>query len=130
MITATNAPSRYLTRFSDGEHQGQADTTPDKGGQAAGFRPHALLEAALACCVNMNVRIFAEHHGIALTGVTTRVVCDHDAPKETVFRYEIEVQGDLTPADRERLVRAGNACAVRRTLSKAIRFESVAPADG
>ncbi len=123
MITATSDTPRYLTRFTDGRHQGEADTTADKGGGDAGFRPHALLEAALACCVNMNVRIYAENHGIALSGVTTRVALDRSAPGETAFRYEIEVHGKLTPEESERLKRAGNACAVRRTLSKAIRFE-------
>jgi putative redox protein len=123
MITATNDTPRYLTRFSDGPHQGKADTTPDQGGQNAGFRPHALLEAALASCVNMTVQIYAEHHGLALSNVTTRVELDRRDPRETVFRYEIEVHGKLTPEETERLKRAGNACAVRRTLSKAIRFE-------
>ena len=38
MITATSAGPAYLTRFSDGLHEGLADTTPDKGGAGAGFR--------------------------------------------------------------------------------------------
>ena len=39
-----------------------SDNTPDKGGKGAGFRPHELLEAALACCMNMSVRMYAESH--------------------------------------------------------------------
>jgi putative redox protein len=123
MIRATSELPRYQTRFSDGQHQGLADTTAGKGGQHSGFRPHDLLEAALAACVNMSVRMYADHHGIPLSGATTTVSLDRANPDEVAFRYEVALEGDLTPEQRDRLLRAASACPVRRTLSKKIRFE-------
>ncbi len=124
MIRATSDSARYSTRFSDGTYEGVADTTADKGGGGSGFRPHSLLEAALATCVNMTVRMYADNHNIPLAEVTTRVSLDRSVPDQTMFRYEVEFDGDLTPQQVEKLLETANACPVRRTLSKTIRFES------
>ena len=122
MIYARSQSARYQTRFTDGEHEDVADTTADKGGEHAGFRPHDLLEAALAACVNMSVRMYADHHGIPLRGVTTKVSLDRTHPDEVVFRYDLEVDGEITEEQRNRLFQASSACPVRKTLSKCIRF--------
>jgi putative redox protein len=124
MICAKSELTRYRTRFTDGEHEGIADTTADKGGEHSGFRPHDLLEAALATCVNMTVRMYADNHGIPVRGVTTNVSLDRTHPDEVVFRYEVELDGELTDEQRNKLFQAASACPVRKTLSKKIRFES------
>lgn len=123
MICAKSELTRYRTRFSDGEHESNADTTADKGGAHSGFRPHDLLEAALAACVNMTVRMFADNHGIPLRAVTTNVSLVRTRPDEVVFRYEVELDGELTEEQRIKLFQAANACPVRKTLSKSIKFE-------
>lgn len=123
MISATSQAARYQTRFSDGVQEGFADTTADKGGQGGGFRPHELLEAALASCVSMTVRMYADRHAIPLASVTAKVTLDRSQPDEIVFRYEIEVDGELSGEQKDRLLHAARACPVRQTLSKKIRFE-------
>jgi putative redox protein len=123
MINAKSESTRYKTGFSDGTHECFSDTTADKGGQHSGFRPHDLLEAALAACVNMTVRMYADNHGIPLRGVTANVSLDRTHPDETVFRYDVQLDGELTAEQQDRLFRAASACPVRKTLSKRIRFE-------
>jgi len=130
MISTTSQSAPYQTRFSDGEHQGFADTTSEKGGHNAGFRPHDLLEAAVASCINMTLRMYAERHAIPLASVTVKVTLDRSHPEEVVFRYELDLDGELSPAHRDRLLLAAHACPVSRTLSKAIRFEPRAGAPG
>jgi putative redox protein len=122
MICATSESRRYRTRFSDGRHEAFSDATADKGGEHSGFRPHDLLEAALASCVNMAVRMYADNHGIPLRGVTTNVSLDRTRPDEVVFQYEVGLDGELTPEQQDRLLHAASACPVRRTLSKRIAF--------
>jgi len=130
MIRATSELTRYQTSFSDGEHEGLSDATADKGGEHSGFRPHDLLEAALATCVNMTVRMYADNHGIPLGGVTASVSLDRTRPDEVVFRYEVGLDGDLTAEQRDSLLRAASACPIRRTLSKRIGFECGSGASG
>jgi len=122
MISAASQQARYQTLFSDGVHVGFADASADKGGQHDGFRPHALLEAALATCVSMTVRMYADAHAISLGSVTAKVTLDRSQPDEIVFRYEVDVEGDLTPAQRDKLLHAAHACPVRQTLSKKVHF--------
>lgn len=124
MIVSTSDTLRYLTRFSDGFHEAASDTTGDKGGGNAGFRPHDLLEAALATCVNMTIRMFAEKRAIPLHAVKTRVKLDRSMPDEAIFHYHVDLEGDLSAAQKEELLRAAASCPVRRTLSKQLRFES------
>ena len=122
MIVCTSEAPRYKATFSDGVHGAVSDTTADKGGGNSGFRPHDLLEAALASCINMTVRMYADNRSIALAGVKTKVSLDRSDPVAVTFGYEVEVEGDLSEAEKESLLRAAAACAVRRTLSKQIRF--------
>jgi putative redox protein len=123
MVYAISQSAPYQTRFSDGQHQGLADTTAGNGGQHSGFRPHDLLEAAVASCINMTVRMYADRHAIPLGSVTVKVSLDRGHAEEAVFRYEVDFDGELSPAQKDRLLHAAHACPVSRTLSKPIRFE-------
>jgi putative redox protein len=123
MIKATSELSSYQTSFTNGQDVSMADTTSEKGGSAAGFRPHELLEAALASSLNMTMRMFAEEHSIPLTSVSTTVKLDRNYPDETIFNYALELTGPLSESDRRLLTEAARSCPVRQTLSKKLSFQ-------
>lgn len=120
VIETTARDEPWLTKFSNGSLAATGDT-PTLGGGEDGFRPHELLEAALACCLNMSVRMKAESADIPLDDVSTRVALDR-TDEETVFRYELDMTGDLTDDQRDVLETAAATCPVRQTLSKEIGF--------
>jgi putative redox protein len=122
MIEATSEHDRYRTRFTNGIHSADSDATPDKGGSGSGFRPHDLLEAAFATCMNIFLRMCADQNNIPLTDVKTKVRLDRTTADVTVFNYEIELPGSLIESDRERLLEMAKKCPVRQTLSKRIEF--------
>jgi putative redox protein len=122
MITTRSSPERYHTLFADGARSAPADTPSEKGGAGAGFRPHALLEAALATCIDMTVRMAADKYGIPLTGVQVTVTLNRSDPEAPCFEYTIELEGDLGTEARERLYGAASRCPVRRTLSRPLHF--------
>jgi putative redox protein len=68
--------------------------------------------------------MYAEQQGIQLSGVTTRVKLDRSKPEETVFEYEVDLQGELTDTDRDRLITVAEKCPVRQTLSKHLGFRT------
>ena len=123
MITAASNPMNYTTVFTDGVHSSTSDDSLHNGGAGQGFRPHDLLEAAIATCINIAVRTCATREGMPLSGVVTKVSLDRSEPDEAVFHHEVELRGELTPHQRLRLLRVANACPVRRTLMRTIRFE-------
>ena len=66
MIVSKSTGIPYYTYFTNSKHEFFADAPPAKGGSDAGFRPHELLEASLACCLNMWLRMYADKNGIEL----------------------------------------------------------------
>lgn len=122
MITATGRCIPFQTEFTNGTILSCADAATDKGGGGEGFRPHELLEAALASCLNMTIRMCAVQHSIPLTSVNTVVRLDRSAPEEVLFEYEISFAETMAEADRNLLMDAVRSCPVRNTLSKSIRF--------
>ncbi len=122
MIFCRSEGSRYKTVFSNGSHEACADTTADKGGVSAGFRPHDLLEAALASCLNMSLRMCAEINDISFSEIRTKVALNRAVPDKVAFEYSFEVDGTLTNEQHEILQRAAESCPVRRTLSGEIYF--------
>ena len=124
MIKATSERPSYQSSFTNGQDVSIADTTSDKGGSGAGFRPHELLEAALACSINMTLRKFAEKHSIPLTSVSTTVKLDQNYPEEAIFNYSLELAGSLSESDRRLLTEAARSCPVLQTLSKKLSFQA------
>lgn len=121
MIRARSSDVPWLTEFSNGEHQARADATPEKGGGNLGFRPHELLEAALASCMNITLRMAAAKHGIAPGEVVVTVTLNRLVPAEAVFTYSVNWDRPVTDAQRAVLIAALDACPVRNTLSRSIR---------
>jgi putative redox protein len=123
MIKAESKLMKYETRFTNGEHVSTSDTTPDKGGANSGFRPHELLEAALANCMNMTLRMSAEKHDIPLSGISVAVSLNRNNAEGPLFEYSVEFKGSLLESQKEQLLLALESCPVRTTLSKPLHFK-------
>ena len=123
MIIAGSKAPAYCTPFSDGEHHAMADTTKEKGGSGSGFWPHTLLEAALATCINITLRKYADKHAIPLADAATKVKLDRSRPDEVIFEFAVELQGNLTAEQREALLQVAGDCPVKETLLKRISFK-------
>ncbi len=119
MIVTRNEAEPYAVTFSDGKHAALADAIVADGGREAGFKPFALLEASLATCVAMTIRMYADRHGWALPGLEVRVKYDQSRADAPVLRYDVDFgSADLAPDIRERLMRVATACPVHKALSK------------
>jgi putative redox protein len=125
MIICRSGENNFESVFSDSQHEGIADTTADKGGNGAGFRPHDLLEAAFATCLNIALRMRAQKLNIPLSQATTIVTLDRSSPRETIFKYSIELGDNISPHQRNQLLSETATCAVRQTLLKKLSFTQV-----
>ena len=122
MIKATSEKLSYKTSFTNGQSVSLSDTTDNKGASGAGFRPHELLEAALASCMNMSIRMFAEKYSMPLSTVSTTVKLDRSNPDEAIFSYTLDLIGPLSENERQLLTKSVQYCPVRQTLSKTFSF--------
>ncbi len=124
MIITRNESAAYAVTFSDGMHTALADATVADGGHEAGFKPFALLEASLATCTAMTIRMYADRHGWALPGLAVRAMYDQSQPDTPILRYDIDLgANDLAPDIRERLLRVAKACPVHKALARPMTVE-------
>jgi putative redox protein len=123
MITTESTPRPYVTIARNGRVAIQLDAPVAKGGGGEGFGSHELLEASIAVCVNMAVRMFAAENGIPLAAVSTKVELSKPDATTTRFTYSLRLEGDLSPNQKAALQEAARACPVRQTLSRRIEFQ-------
>jgi putative redox protein len=124
VIQTDSQPEELFARFSNGRHVSQADAAADKGGGNSGFRPHELLEAALATCMCITLRMTAKTHNIPVSGVSVSVSLDRSIPGEPTFEHSVQLHGPLTELHKQQLLAALDGCPVRQTLSMALGFRS------
>ncbi len=122
MTTAISDGVAYRTSVRSGDLQLLANTLKDGVGGTDGFRPHDLLEAALAACMNITARMAAEKAGIPLEQVTTQVRLERTGDGPVTFHCSFSTSGDLSEGKRAALARAVAQCPVRRTLSRGFEF--------
>lgn len=122
MIHSRSQPEKFQTEFTNGSHVSLSDATPDKGGANGGFRPHELLEAALASCMNMSLRMHAEQNRFPLTAVSVTVSLDRSNPELPLFGYKVEFHGPLSESQKVQLLAHLETSPVRRTLMKPMQF--------
>lgn len=126
MIQVDSLPSAYRGIVRNGSHEMTADAPVAKGGGGTGFGAHELLEASLAACLNMAVRMHSAQNRIPLDHVSTTVKLSWPDAHTSRFEYSIVLTGDLTAAQRNELEAVAERCPVRQTLSKILVFERTA----
>lgn len=121
MIVVENRAGATKSLVAANQFVTEADTTPPAG-RGDGFRPHELLEAALASCTAITLRMIADQRALNLDSITVSVEVDRSNADETVFQTKINLMGHLSDDERELLVRSARTCPVRKTLSKQLTF--------
>jgi putative redox protein len=125
LVTAHSTTTPYRTRFSVDGHEAYSDASEAKGGAGEGFGPHALLEASVACCISIWLRMYADKNGIPLREVTADVRLNRQSPRDTVFEYSVDLRGELTAEQQDELRQQAAHCPVSETLLKRISFRDV-----
>lgn len=115
MTTASIGSENYTVKLQNGRHEFLADEPLDKGGSDAGPGPDELLEAALASCTAVTLRMYAERKQLPVAEIEVTVSLQR-IEKKTVFTKAIKVNGDVSEEQRKRLLEIAALCPVSRTL--------------
>ena len=112
-----------------------ADEPEEYGGTGKGPTPYDLLLMSLGACTSMTVRLYARHKRIPLEDIVVRCTHKHvheedaeDAGGEDrrldVIGMEIELVGELTAEQRDKLLAIAANCPVHRTLKGELSIET------
>jgi putative redox protein len=112
------------------------DEPVDVGGGAEGPTPYDMLASALGGCIAMTLNFYAKREKLPLEGVDITITHDRQHAKDCAdcttqqgyihrFRAAITLHGELTAAQREKLLEIAGRCPVAKTLQSEIRVEKV-----
>ena len=101
----------------NGRHTIVVDEPADKGGADSGPTPRELLPAALASCIAITLRLYAERKGWSLRGLEVHVAMD-DEVRPPRYGVAVELPAHLDEDQRERLMRVAGKCPVHRLLAE------------
>ena len=91
------------------------------GGEGSGPAPHELFPAALAACVSTTLVMYARTKAWELGEVTVEVDYEnHSTPRR--FEITIQLGGDLSEAQLERLEKVARSCPLRSSIEAGIEF--------
>lgn len=100
-----------------------ADEPEELGGTDEAPAPGEYLMVSLAACTAITLRMYADRKQWPLEGVTVEVGFDRLAHK-TIFIRDIELEGDLSEEQRQRLIQIANSCPVHKTLTQPIEVKT------
>ena len=124
MTTASIAKEHYRLTLKNGEHEFYADEPEDVGGGDTAPAPDDLLEASLASCTAITLRMYADRKEWKLDSITVSVNAERTGKNKTVFTRNIVLKGDIRTEQKERLLQIAKACPVSKTLLGEIEVNS------
>ncbi|HEY1020427.1 MAG TPA: OsmC family protein [Sediminibacterium sp.] len=116
MTTASIASTAYRAEIRNGRHELTADEPLNLGGGDTGPTPDELLEAALASCTAITLRMYANRKEWPVTEINVAVNLERKDDK-TILTRNIQIEGAIDATQRERLLQIAKACPVSKTLS-------------
>ena len=134
-VVARTAKGGFATPVAAGEHALLADEPRSVGGTDTGPTPYDLLAAALATCTTMTLRMYADHKKLDLESATARVThgrvhaddcadCEQEGGQVHEFQRALVLEGDLSEAQRQRMLEIADRCPVHRTLHHEIKVRT------
>lgn len=122
---------KFTQHVISDSHYWLADEPTDVGGKNVGPNPYEHLLAALGSCTAMTMRLYATKKALPVENIKVTLKhyrnyqedCQSCTTKSSyVERIDrnIELQGDLSGEQRERLIEIANKCPVHKTLNSKI----------
>jgi putative redox protein len=123
MTTASIGTKHYNVTLQDGRHEFLSDEPVSLGGSDTGPAPDELLEASLASCTAITLRMYADRKNWPVSGIAVTISLERTAQK-TLFTRNIKIEGSIDETQRQRLLEIAKACPVSKTLLGEVEINS------
>lgn len=125
----------FLQQVTAGSHVWLADEPLAAGGQDAGPTPYDQLLAALGTCTSMTLGMYARHKQLSVGRIAVRLrhdrvhakdcdECEADGGRVDRIQRWLQVEGDLSDEQRQRLLQIADRCPVHKTLMNDKQIET------
>jgi len=107
----------YAHSLTAEHHTLIADEPPSVGGTDTGPRPTQLLALSLAACTAVTVEMYAERKGWDVGDVVVDVDYELDPKGTSRFDVTVQIPGEVTDEQLEKLKAVACKCPVHRVLT-------------
>lgn len=126
-VRVSEKDHKFTLNVISDHHHWLADEPTHVGGQNLGPDPYEHLLAALGTCTVMTIRMYANLKKLALDNVSVTLNhqknyiedcqnCESQGSYAERITRSIQIEGDLTDAQRQRLLEIADKCPVHKTL--------------
>ena len=133
IASSLDADKKFTTNLKLGSHYLIADEPTQFGGNDFGPSPYEYVSGGLAACTAMTIQMYAQRKKWEVDNVTVNVNhykdhaadcenCEDNSAKIDTFSLEIDLKGNLTESQKQRLMEIGGKCPVHKTLTSEIQI--------
>lgn len=135
VIVSETGQGKFSNKVEVNDYALIADEPKEYGGDAGGPSPYDFLLAGLGACTSMTLRSYADLKKIPLEKTIVKLShekiyakdcenCEEQTSKIDRINRIIELQGNLTAEQREKLLDIANKCPVHRTLTSTVQIKT------
>ncbi len=110
-------------KLTTGDLHFLSDAEVSIGGSGTGPSPHEYLGAALAACTSMTLKMYAGRKEMKLENAIVTVDIERVKDIE-IFSREIQLQGNLSVEEKERLLEIASKCPIHKALAGQIQIQT------
>ena len=110
-------------KLSTGDLHFLSDAEVTKGGSGTGPSPHEYLGAALAACTSMTLKMYASRKAMNLENAIVTVDIERSDDIEKFMR-DIQLIGNLSAEEKERLMEIADKCPIHKALAGQIQIKT------
>jgi len=100
-----------------------SDAYVTHGGNETGPTPHEYLGAALAACTSMTLKMYSTRKSMNLENAIVTVDIERVDDVEILIR-DIQLQGNLSAEEKERLIEIANKCPIHKALAGDVQIKT------
>jgi putative redox protein len=134
-VVVRGGPSGFAQVIEVGKHRLAGDEPTDVGGTDTGPSPYDFLLAALGSCTSMTLRMYADRKGWPLQTVVVHLrhekihardcaECETRVGRIDQIERSVQLEGELSDEQRQRLLEIADKCPVHRTLSSEVHIRT------
>ena len=109
-----------LTTLTNGRHTWTSDVPRSLGSGDTAPDPHDLLDSALAACTALTLELYIRRKGLPVADLRVEIERHESRPAGGRVHYRLtrtlHLAGELTDAERQRLLEIAEKCPIHRVL--------------